>query len=87
MGANLEQVEHCEKDGKYFDIVNCTINALESHNRHFNHLFPNRPMLIAFVQAVEKESQFQAQILSNIRTGKLAEPCRSMVQSIPVIPQ
>ena len=76
----------CAKDGDYYDMVNRTNNGLESYNRRVNQLFPSRPTLIAFVQVIEKESRHQAQLLSNIRTGKVAEPSRKHVQTIPTIP-
>ena len=82
----VEKWNICEKDGDYFDMVNRTNNGLESYNRHVNQLFPTRPTLIAFVQVIEGESRHQAQILSDIRTGKIAEPSRKHVQTIPAIP-
>ena len=75
----------CAKDGDYYDMVNRTNNGLESYNRRVNQLFPSRPTLIAFVQVIEKESRYQAQLLSDIRTGKVAEPSRNE-QTISAIP-
>ncbi len=82
----VEKWNICAKDGDYYDMVNRTNNGLESYNRGVNQLFPSRPTLIAFVQVIEKESRYQAQLLSNIRTGKVAEPSRNHVQTIPAIP-
>ena len=82
----VEKWNICAKDGDYYDMVNRTNNGLESYTRGVNQLFPSRPTLIAFVQVIEKESRYQAQLLSNIRTGKVAEPSRNHVQTIPAIP-
>ncbi len=75
----------CDKDGNYFDMVNCTNNGLERYNCRFNKIFPTRPTLIGFVQEVVTESMYQAQNLSDIRMGKVAET-RRIVQTIPSIP-
>ncbi len=76
----------CDKDGKYYNMVNRTNNGIESYNRHFGALFPKKPTLIAFVSTVEEESYKQAQIHDNIRTGKMKESKRLIKQTIPSIP-
>ena len=64
-----------------------TNNGLESYNRRVNQIFRSgRPTLIAFVQEMEKESRYQAQLLNDIRQGKVKEPTRNYVQTIPAIP-
>ena len=75
----------CDKDGEYKDIQNRTNNGLESYNRRFNKMFPERTSLIEFCKVVEEESRYQARLLRDIRKGVVDESTYPEV-TIPPIP-
>jgi hypothetical protein len=82
----LDRWNICDKDGKYYDMVNRTNNGIESYNHRFNKLFPQKPPLITFVYGVEEESRFQAQTYDDVRTRKMREPTQRIEQKNPSIP-
>ena len=72
-------------------MINCmskvhtrTNNALERYNKRFNALFPKKPSLIEFVQIVEAESWYQADMLHQVHTNRQEEVERNK-PTIPII--
>ena len=66
--------------------MNRTNNGLESYNKQVNGLFEKNPSLLEFCEVFEAESRYQAQVLEDIRMGRMDRPTYQGV-SIPAVPR
>ena len=82
----LDSWNICDEDGKYKEAMKLTNNGLRIYNNRFNGLFDKKPSLLEFCEVFEAERRYQAQVLEDIRMGRMYRPTYQGV-SIPAVPQ